>query len=172
MTRIEFNRLYGTYSPTQSSSRPKAAALSCACSTSIAAFRAELRRGLAVLIAGTHPKILLLSIENIVAHWRALQSDPTARKVFATGYSLDCALGAQVPRSWLTNVEARTRALNLVEAEVCSTVPYCLYDGGTYFNLPLRARYFSRADYQHLSLAGQRALAAAEWKVAQKILYL
>jgi lysophospholipase L1-like esterase len=141
-------------------------------STSIAAFRAELRRGLAVLDAGTHvTKVLLLSVENIVAHWRALQSDPTARKAFAAGYSLDCALGAQVPRSWLTGVEARTRALNLVEAEVCSTVPYCLYDGGTYFKLPLHARYFSRADYQHLSLAGQRALAAAEWKVALKIVY-
>jgi lysophospholipase L1-like esterase len=139
-------------------------------STSIAAFRAELRRGLAVLTSGTHPKVLLLSIENIVAHWRALRSDPTARKAVAKGDALDCGLGAQVPRSWLAQIEARTRALNTVEAEVCSTVPYCLYDGGTYFNLPLRAQYFSPADYQHLSVAGERALAAAEWKVALKVL--
>jgi len=54
---------------------------------------------------------------------------------------------------------------------VCSTVPYCLYDGGTYYHLPLHGAYFSPADYQHLSLAGQRALAAAEWKIALKILY-
>jgi lysophospholipase L1-like esterase len=141
-------------------------------STSIAAFRTNLKRGLTVLTAGTRrPKILLLSIENIVAHWRVLRSDPAAHKAFAAGYTLDCALGAQVPHSWITQVEARARALNAVEAEVCSTVPYCLYDAGTYFHLPLRARYFSPADYQHLSLAGQHALAAAEWKVAEKILY-
>lgn len=140
--------------------------------TPIATFRSELRRGLDVLSAGTPtPKILLLSIENIAAHWRVLHSDPAGRNAFASGYTLDCVLGAKVSHTWLTQIEARTRALNAVEAEVCSTVPYCLYDGGTYFRLPLRARYFSPADYQHLSLAGQRALAAAEWKIAQKILY-
>jgi hypothetical protein len=53
---------------------------------------------------------------------------------------------------------------------VCSKHPLCLYDAGTYYRLPLKAGYFSPADYQHLSLAGQRALAAAEWKVALKIL--
>lgn len=137
--------------------------------TSIAAFRAELKRGLAVLKPGT--KILLLSIENIVAHWRVLRANPAGHKALAAGYTLDCALGAQVPRAWIAQTETRARALNEVEAEVCSTVPYCLYDGGTYYRLPLSAQYFSRADYQHLSLAGQRALAAAEWKVAQKILY-
>jgi hypothetical protein len=76
-----------------------------------------------------------------------------------------------VSRARLAAVEARARALNAVEAEVCSTVPYCLYDGGTYYRLPLHARYFSPADYQHLSLAGERALAAAEWKVALKFVY-
>lgn len=141
-------------------------------STSIGAFRAELRRGLAVLTAGARtPKILLLSIENIVAHWRAVRSDPAGRKALENGYTLDCALGAQVPHAWLTDIEARTRALNDVEAQVCSTVPYCLYDRGTYYQLPLHGRYFSPADYQHLTLAGQRALAAAEWKVAQRIIY-
>jgi lysophospholipase L1-like esterase len=141
--------------------------------TSLTAFRNELRRGLAVLTAGAPPtpKILLLSIENIVAQWRVLQANPAAHKAFATGYTLDCAFGAQVPPSWITQIQARTRALNAVEAEVCSTVPYCLYDAGTYYRLPLQARYFSPADYQHLTLAGQRALAAAEWKVAKKIIY-
>jgi lysophospholipase L1-like esterase len=143
-------------------------------STSIATFKAELERGLDVLTGGTRapaPKILLLSIENIVAHWRVVHADPAARRAFRAGYRLDCALGDHVPGKWLAQIEARARTLNAVEAEVCSTVPYCLYDGGTYFRLPLRAAYFSPADYQHLSLAGQRALAAAEWKVALKILY-
>jgi hypothetical protein len=85
--------------------------------------------------------------------------------------AFDCALGDQVPKTWLAQIQARAQALNAVEAEVCSTVPYCLYDGGTYYRLPLRAAYFSPADYQHLSIAGQRALAAAEWKIALKVLY-
>src|SRR5262249_53178410 len=130
------------------------------------------RRGLDVLAQSKiPPKILLLSIENIVSHWRALQADPTAHKAFKRGDSLDCAMGNDVPRAWIAQIEARARALNSVEAQVCSTVPYCLYDGGTYFRLPLQARYFSPADYQHLSLVGQRALAAAEWKVALRIIY-
>jgi lysophospholipase L1-like esterase len=144
--------------------------------TPIPTFRAELKHGLAVLTGGAYakripPKILLLSIENLAAHWRVLHADPVARKAFESGAGLDCGLGSAVSRARLAQVEARARALNAVEAEVCSSIPYCLYDGGTYFNLPLHARYFSPADYQHLSLAGQRALAAAEWKVALKILY-
>jgi lysophospholipase L1-like esterase len=144
-------------------------------STSIATFRAQLKHGLDVLSSndtrGPATKILLLSIEDIVAHWRVLHGNPVARKAFKTGYSLDCALGDQVPKTWLAQIQARAQALNAVEADVCSTVPYCLYDGGTYYRLPLRAAYFSPADYQHLSLGGQRALAAAEWKIALKILY-
>jgi lysophospholipase L1-like esterase len=144
-------------------------------STSIAAFRAQLKQGLDILSSndtrGPVTKILLLSIEDIVAHWRVLHDNPVARKRFKTGDSLDCALGDQVPKTWLAQIQERARALNAVEADVCSTVPYCLYDGGTYYHLPLRAAYFSPADYQHLSLAGQRALAAAEWKVALRVLY-
>ena len=145
--------------------------------TPIATFRTELKGGLDVLASGDHrphqpvTKILLLSIENIVAHWQALHNDPIARKTFKSGYSLDCSLGDQVPKASIAQIEARTHALNAVEAQVCSTVPDCLYDGGAYYHLPLRASYFSPADYQHLSLTGQRALAAAEWKTALKILY-
>ena len=143
--------------------------------TSIATFRAELKHGLEVLSSddtrAPATRILLLSIEDIVAHWRALHNNLVARESFKTGYSLDCHLGDQVPKTRLTRIDARTRALNAVEAEVCSTVPYCRYDRGTYYHLPLRAAYFSRADYQHLSLAGQHALAAAEWKVALEILH-
>ena len=54
-------------------------------STPIATFRTELKHGLAVLEGGTHakripPKILLLSIENIVAHWRVLHAEPNCTK--------------------------------------------------------------------------------------------
>jgi hypothetical protein len=43
--------------------------------------------------------------------------------------------------------------------------PLCLYDNGTYYRLALKPSDFSPADYRHLSRAGQRALAAAEWKI-------
>lgn len=143
--------------------------------TPLATFRSGLERGLAVLskLPPTRipRKILLLSIENLAGHWRVLQSDPTALKAFRAGRGLDCGLGATVTAAQLSQVEARTRALNRILAQVCSEHPLCLYDAGTYFRLPLRAGYFSPADYQHLSLAGQRALAAAEWKVGLKILF-
>jgi lysophospholipase L1-like esterase len=112
--------------------------------TPVATFRTELARGLAVL-GGR--KVLLLSIENLAAHWRVLHRDPVARKAFKAGGGIDCGLGDAVTNAYLAQIAARARALNDVEAEVCSTVPYCLYDGGTYFRLPLRPGYFSPADY-------------------------
>jgi lysophospholipase L1-like esterase len=143
--------------------------------TPLATFRSGLERGLAVLskLPPTRipTKILLLSIENLAEHWRVLHADPAALKAFKAGQGIDCGLGDRVTRAQLAHVRARTLALNRILAEVCGKHPLCLYDAGTYYRLPLKARYFSPADYQHLSLAGQRALAAAEWKVALKILY-
>ncbi|HZQ64905.1 MAG TPA: GDSL-type esterase/lipase family protein [Gaiellaceae bacterium] len=138
-----------------------------------ASFRSNLERGLAVLSrSANHPKILLLSIENLAAHWRALRNDPTAARALKAGAVLDCGLGYYTATDkTLSRVQSRAGLLNGVLAEVCSKHPLCLYDAGTYFRLPLRASFFSPADYQHLSLAGQRALAAAEWKVARKFLY-
>jgi lysophospholipase L1-like esterase len=143
--------------------------------TSLAAFRSSFERGLTVLskLPPTRipTKILVLSIENLTEHWRVLRADPTAAKALKGYGGLDCSLGYAATPKQLSQVRSRTLALNRILAEVCSEHPLCLYDGGTYFHLPLKARYFSPADYQHLSLAGQRALAAAEWKVALKILY-
>ena len=85
-------------------------------STSIAAFRAQLKHGLDVLSSNDTrapaTRILLLSIEDIVAHWRVLHDDPVARKTFKTGNGLDCALGNQVSKTWLAQIQARARALN------------------------------------------------------------
>jgi GDSL-like Lipase/Acylhydrolase family len=141
--------------------------------TAAASFRSSLDRGLNVLSGSGHAtKILLLSIENIAAHWRALRSDPTAMKALKAGAVLDCGLGYNTATpALLAKVQARAVMLNRILADVCSEHPLCLYDGGTYFRLRLKASDFSPADYQHLSLAGQHALAAAEWKVALKILY-
>jgi lysophospholipase L1-like esterase len=140
--------------------------------TPAAAFRSSLDRGLTALSGSGRPtKILLLSIENMAAHWKALRSDPAATKALKAGAVLDCGLGYYTATpAVLAKVQARAVMLNRILADVCSKHTLCLYDGGTYFHLRLKASYFSAADYQHLSLAGQNALAAAEWKVALKIL--
>ena len=135
-------------------------------------FRAELERGLKVLSRGRVPvKVLLLSIENEAAHWRALRHDPKAASALRAGATLDCGLGYTATSSLLSKVETRARLLNGILAAVCSEHPDCLYDRGTYFRLPLKTSDYSPADYQHLSIEGQRALAAAEWRVALKIIY-
>jgi lysophospholipase L1-like esterase len=141
--------------------------------TKPAVFRTELERGLNVLSSPTRfpVKVLVLSIENEAAHWRALRDDPKAAKALKAGATLDCGLGYTATRSLLAKVETRARLLNSILAKVCSDHRYCLYDAGTYFRLPLKASDYSPADYQHLSIEGQRALAAAEWKVALKFLY-
>jgi lysophospholipase L1-like esterase len=140
--------------------------------TKPAVFRTGLERGLNVLSRGRTPvKVLLLSIENEAAHWRALRHDPKAATALRAGATLDCGLGYTATKSLLSKVETRARLLNGVLAAVCSEHPDCLYDGGTYFRLPFKASDYSSADYQHLSIEGQRALAAAEWKVALKIIY-
>lgn len=139
--------------------------------TPLTTFRSGLERGLAVFTNKTPPtKILLLSIENLAEHWRVLHADPTAN-AFNAGPAIDCGLGSTTTRSKLAQLESRTRALNQILAQVCSEHPLCLYDNGTYFHLPLKPNYFVPGDYQHLAAAGQHALAAAEWKVALKILY-
>jgi lysophospholipase L1-like esterase len=140
--------------------------------TKPAVFRAELERGLNLLSRRRIPvKVLLLSIENEAAHWRALRDDPKAATALRAGATIDCGLGYTATNSLLSKVETRARLLNGILAAVCSEHPDCLYDGGTYFRLPLKASDYSSADYQHLSIEGQRALAAAEWKVALKIIY-
>lgn len=140
--------------------------------TKPAVFRGELERGLNVLSRGRIPvKVLLLSIENEAAHWRALRHDPKAAIALRAGATLDCGLGYNATSSRLSKIETRARLLNSILAAVCSDHPNCLYDGGKYFGLPLKASDYSSADYQHLSIEGQRALAAAEWKAALKIIY-
>ena len=138
--------------------------------TTPAQFRTNLERGLAALT--NHPKILVLSIENEAAHWRTLRADPTAAKAFKNGSVLDCGLGYfTATPALLAKIHTRTIKLNEILAAVCSKHPLCLYDNGTYYRLPIKPDDFSPADYQHLSRTGQRALAAAEWNIALRILY-
>jgi lysophospholipase L1-like esterase len=143
--------------------------------TSPAVFRRELERGLALLTfphRHYQPKILLLSLENEAAHWRVLRADPVAVKAFENGAVLGCGLGYYTAtKTLLSRIDAQAKVLNTILADVCSKQPFCFDDNGTYFRLPLKASYFSPADYQHLSIDGQRALAAAEWRVAQSFLY-
>src|SRR5262245_3577159 len=81
--------------------------------------RAGLDLGLNVLSRGRIPvKVLLLSIENEAAHWRALRHDPKAATALRAGATLDCGLGYTATRSLLSKVENRARLLNSILAAV------------------------------------------------------
>jgi hypothetical protein len=130
-------------------------------------FQVELDRGLRVLSkVGRTAGVLVVSIEDLTREWRVLRADPAAARALRTGRRLDCNLGYRVPAARLAQIRARTMALNDILAEVCFRNHLCLFDNGTRFRLPLKASYFSAADPRRLSVAGQRVLAAAEWKPA------
>ena len=104
----------------------------------------------------------MISIEDLVRHWQALQVDPLR----AGRNGLGCELHGAVSTRKLATIRSRTIALNDAIARVCFQHSTCMYDAGARFHMPLRATYFSSANPQYLSIAGQRALAAIEWKPA------
>jgi hypothetical protein len=143
---------------------------------SLGRFRAELTRALTVLVEpaqfevdGLDPQVgrevLVPSIEDLAGHWRVLRADRASARALRAGRHLDCGLGYSVAHARLAQIRRRTIALNDAIARACFRLG-CLYDAGTRFRMPLRASYFSRFDPRYLSIEGQRALAAAEWKPA------
>jgi hypothetical protein len=98
-------------------------------------------------------------------HWQALRADPVASRTLKAGHHLDCGLGYSVAQARLGQIRRRTIALNEIVARVCFRLG-CLYDAGLHFRMPLRASYFASADPRYLSVEGQRALAAVEWRPA------
>ncbi len=139
--------------------------------TPLKTFAARLDQGLRVLSKLRENSfnigpILLVSIEDLAREWRVLRADPITARALRSGHHLACGLGYSVSRARLARIRARTIALNEILAEVCFRNHLCLYDRGTRFRMRLRAGYFSPTDPRSLSVAGQRALAAAEWKPA------
>ena len=144
--------------------------------TPLGTFRAKLKRALTVLaepaqfeVDGLDPQVgrevLVLSIEDLGRHWQVLRADPGSVRALKAGQRLDCGLGYSVTPARLAQIRKRTIALNEAIARVCFRIG-CLYDAGVRFRMPLRASYFSTTDPRYLSVEGQRALAAAEWKPA------
>ena len=137
--------------------------------TPLKRFDREVRAGLQVLTRGEPGvKILLLSIENLVEHWQVLQNAPASAAAFKAGAEIDCGLGYAATPTRLAQIRKRTDALNRILANECGRSSGCRYDGGIYFRLPVTARDFSTADYQHLSITGQHALSAAEWRAVTR----
>jgi hypothetical protein len=139
-------------------------------------FRHELAKALAIVsrpsqiaIDGLGPpvgrQILTVSIEDLARHWRVLRADPAGVRALKA-HNLDCGLGYDVSPARLAQIRQRTLALNDIIARLCFNTPGCLYDAGTRFRMPVNASYFSAADPRYLSIKGQRAVAAAEWKPA------
>lgn len=137
--------------------------------TRLTTFDEEVRAGLQ-LITQKEPdaKILLLSIEDLAQHWRVLRTASSSAAAFKAGAEIDCGLGYTVTHTRIAQITRQTTILNGILASECHRYSSCRYDGGIYFRLPITASDFSPADYQHLSLAGQRALSAAEWRAVIK----
>jgi hypothetical protein len=126
--------------------------------TPVPPFRRQLDAGLSRLTAGLPgARIFLGSLDDLTAEWQVLHQ---AR---VRGFALPCGLGPGSPPSLLTAVKSRIRALNTVLAAACARYPACRYDGGAVFRMRWRVANLSRYDYGHLSLAGERELAAVTW---------
>jgi hypothetical protein len=108
--------------------------------------------------------ILVMSIEDLAREWLVLP------RALRSGQSLACGLGSSATPARLARIRARTIALNDAIARVCFRNRDCLYDRGTRFRMPVEAGYFSPTALGGLSVAGQRAVTAAEWGPAQILL--
>jgi hypothetical protein len=123
--------------------------------TPLRVFRRELGLGLAVLsTGGRRDWILVTSIEDLAGEWTLTNRRP-------------CGLGATPSAAQLAALRERAVALNRVLAEVCFAHSFCMYDRGARFTMRLRPSYFSNGT---LTVAGQRAIAAAEWPAARSLL--
>jgi hypothetical protein len=137
--------------------------------TSLAAFRRRFVAG--VRAYGRVPlggRMLVLSVEDLVAHWRAVHADPAGRRWLRT-HQLPCGLGYDVSPTRLAAVARRTTELNDILDRECFLLG-CVYDAGAYFRMPLTASDFAPRNYSLLSLAGERELAATEWRPAYALL--
>lgn len=107
--------------------------------------------------------MLVLSIENLVAHWQTLRADPAGAAWLRAGHSLPCGLGYAVSATWLIAIATRTTALNRILDRDCYQLG-CLYDAGAHYRMPLRTTDFRPGNYARLSVTGERKLAATEWR--------
>ena len=125
-------------------------------------FRKKFNAGMAKLVHGLPgAAIFVASIEDLTRHWQVLDADPKLRPAL----SLDCGLGAGlVTKRMLRQLRQRIRSLNRELAVVCGRYRQCRYDGGAVFNIAWKEQDFSPLDRGHLSIEGQRLLAATTWK--------
>jgi hypothetical protein len=99
-------------------------------------------------------EILVVSIENLVGHWQALGGKG----------DLSCGLHSAARRA---QIRRRTIAFNDILARACYSTTLCLFDAGARYDMPLHSSYFSA---HGLTVTGEHAVAAAEWKAAKVLL--
>ncbi|PWU22411.1 MAG: hypothetical protein C5B48_10080 [Candidatus Rokuibacteriota bacterium] len=124
-------------------------------------FGTEFNAGMSKLVHGLpHASIFVASIEDLTHQWRVLDADPKLRPTL----SLDCGLSAGlVTKRMLRQLRKRIRSLNRELAVVCGKYRQCRYDGAAVFNIAWKEDDFSPLDRGHLSIEGQRMLAATTW---------
>ncbi len=134
--------------------------------TPSATFRAHFQTALATLAGGLpNAKILVTSILDPYRYWEILRDNPAARATWSAEQI--CAPMLADPESTApadadrrARVRRHTVDLNAALAAACSAVPACRFDANAVFNWDFESGDLA-GDYFHLSLDGQRRLAAA-----------
>jgi lysophospholipase L1-like esterase len=137
--------------------------------TPVATFRQQFETAIQTLSSGSpRARIFVAGIPNIYRLWRIFKDNLLAR----TTWSLFdiCQSLLDNPRSddpediaRRERVRERIIALNQQLLEVCELYIHCRFDGSVVYSFRFMAEDVSKRDYFHLSLEGQRELAAITW---------
>ena len=145
--------------------------------TSVDAFRANVKKGLATLLnpAGTITprQVFVASIPNLRTMFDINRGSSSARLTW--GLLRICQSMLANPSSTLPADEARRAMVlqrvvdfNTVLAQECGLYPgLCRFDGNAVFNTAFTKTHISTRDYFHPSLAGQVLLANTTWTASQ-----
>ena len=137
--------------------------------TPVSDFRAQFRRAMTTVTAGSPSAVVyVVSIPDVYRLWLILHQNPNARLTWRlTGFckSMLAHPGSTSPEEEARRQRVRQREIeyNTVLAEVCAQYAQCRFDGNAVFNYPFQPEHVSTRDYFHPSLEGQRVLAEVSW---------
>ncbi|WP_457099416.1 GDSL-type esterase/lipase family protein [Microbacterium sp. P5_E9] len=117
---------------------------------------------------GSHPKIFVASIPNLLTLYSVNASSLSARFIWTLGGVCQSMLAnagstqpADVQRR--NDVQARVTAYNAALAALCTAAINCTFDGNAIATTAFLSSDISTNDYFHPSLAGQTKFAGVAW---------
>jgi lysophospholipase L1-like esterase len=124
--------------------------------TQPATFRSELDDGLARLTSLLPDvRVFVASINDATTEWHVLRG--------RAGEHLGCGIGPKASAARLASYRGRIATFNTQLSEACAAHPNCRYDGGAAFRIHWKLGDITPHSHGHLSISGQRRLAAGTW---------